>query len=297
VILAIGTIALFAGYPIIAHFTSSTLSTNGAYNLGGINATGQVPDIPGMPRMIDPDTPQEFMTRTGFDGNSDWELVFSDEFNEDGRTFYEGDDPFWQGESENSSSRSERGRVSDTRSGTTYETLRVEYDSADTSPFLGGILLVPLVLYAIAPQHVWPLTTGVDLHYWGTVDFEYYHPSAATTKDGNLVITISQENIGDLNFKSAMLQSWNKLCFQNNFYIEVNVQYPGTPDITGFWPGVWTMGNLGRPGYGATNEGTWPYSYDSCDAGTMPNQTWANMTGPTAALTTGTEGNNGILSL
>jgi beta-glucanase (GH16 family) len=50
--------------------------------------------------MIDPDTPQEFMTRTGFDGNSDWELVFSDEFNEDGRTFYEGDDPFWQGESE-----------------------------------------------------------------------------------------------------------------------------------------------------------------------------------------------------
>jgi len=53
-----------------------------------------------MPRMIDPDTPQEFMTRTGFDGNSDWELVFSDEFNEDGRTFYEGDDPFWQGESQ-----------------------------------------------------------------------------------------------------------------------------------------------------------------------------------------------------
>ena len=52
-----------------------------------------------MPRMIDPDTPQEFMTRTGFDGNSDWELVFSDEFNEDGRTFYEGDDPFWQGKS------------------------------------------------------------------------------------------------------------------------------------------------------------------------------------------------------
>jgi beta-glucanase (GH16 family) len=94
-----------------------------------------------------------------------------------------------------------------------------------------------------------------------------------------------------------MLQSWNKLCFQNNFYIEVNVQYPGTPDITGFWPGVWTMGNLGRPGYGATNEGTWPYSYDSCDAGALPNQTWYNGTGPTAARTTGTEGNNGVLSL
>lgn len=129
--------------------------------------------------------------------------------------------------------------------------------------------------------------TGVDLHYWGTVDFEYYHPSAATTRDGNLVITVSQENIGGLNFKSAMLQSWNKLCFQYNFYIEVNVQYPGTPDITGFWPGVWTMGNLGRPGYGASNEGTWPYTYDSCDVGTLPNQTWTNGTGPLAALNTG----------
>jgi hypothetical protein len=104
IILALGTLTLFAGYPIIAHYTASTLSTGGAYNLGGINATGQVPDIPNMPRLIDPDTPVDVHTRTGFDGNSDWELVFSDEFNEDGRTFYEGDDPFWQGRSISSSS-------------------------------------------------------------------------------------------------------------------------------------------------------------------------------------------------
>jgi hypothetical protein len=97
VILAIGTIALFAGYPIISYLTESSLSTNGAYNLGGINATGQIPDIPGFPRLIDPDTPPDVMTRTGFDGNDDWQLVYSDEFNKDGRTFYEGDDPYWQG--------------------------------------------------------------------------------------------------------------------------------------------------------------------------------------------------------
>jgi beta-glucanase (GH16 family) len=51
---------------------------------------------------------------------------------------------------------------------------------------------------------------------------------------------------------------------------------------------------LGRPGYGATTEGTWPYSYDSCDVGTLPNQTWVNGTGPAAALNTGA--NNGPLS-
>ena len=33
------------------------------------------------------------------------------------------------------------------------------------------------------------------------------------------------------------------------------------------------MGNLGRAGYGGTLDGMWPYSYDSCDVGTMPNQT------------------------
>jgi hypothetical protein len=34
-------------------------------------------------------------TRTGHDGNT-WNLIFSDEFNKDGRTFHDGDDPFFQ---------------------------------------------------------------------------------------------------------------------------------------------------------------------------------------------------------
>lgn len=121
-------------------------------------------------------------------------------------------------------------------------------------------------------------------------DFEWYHPSAATTRDGNLVITMTQENINDLNFKSAMLQSWNQMCFQYSIYIETRVSLPGTPAVGGFWPGVWTMGNLGRPGYGATTEGTWPYTYDSCDVGTLPNQTTVDGTGPDAALTSGANG-------
>lgn len=33
------------------------------------------------------------------------------------------------------------------------------------------------------------------------------------------------------------------------------------------------MGNLGRAGYAATTDGTWPFSYDACDSGTLPNQT------------------------
>ncbi len=29
------------------------------------------------------------------------------------------------------------------------------------------------------------------------------------------------------------------------------------------------MGNLGRAGYGATLDGMWPYSYDTCDVGSV----------------------------
>ncbi|KAK0225400.1 glycoside hydrolase family 16 protein [Armillaria fumosa] len=218
VIIAVGLIILFAGYPIIAYYSKNTPSVSG-YNLGGINSSGQIPDLPGLPSLIDEDTPTSAYSRTGQDGLK-YNLVFSDEFNTDGRTFYPGDDPFWE---------------------------------------------------------------AADLHYWTTDDLEWYDPSAITTVDGKLVITFSMEDIHDLNFKSGMLTTWNKLCFTTG-YIEVSISMPGDYKTPGFWPGAWTMGNLGRPAYGATTDGMWPYSYDACDVGTFPNQTTAAGE-PAAALT------------
>lgn len=45
------------------------------------------------------------------------------------------------------------------------------------------------------------------------------------------------------------------------------------------------MGNLGRAGYGATTDGLWPYTYEACDVGTLPNQTQNGI--PVAATNTG----------
>lgn len=101
-------LTLFAGYPIITALTRDPLSNNGGFNVGGVNASGQVPLIPGVPEIIDPETepllrqymerqganPDNWRERTGYDGQP-YTLVFSDEFNKDGRTFYEGDDPFF----------------------------------------------------------------------------------------------------------------------------------------------------------------------------------------------------------
>lgn len=158
--------------------------------------------------LIDPDTPDSAKTRTGDNGNKQ-QLVFSDEFNDAGRTFYDGDDPYFQ---------------------------------------------------------------GMDFWYGVTQDLEWYDPDAISTSGGTLNLRFDAFKNHNLNYRSGMLQSWNKLCFKGG-YLEASISLPGRGDIVGFWPGFWAMGNLGRPGYAATTDGMWPYSYhDVCDAGITPNQ-------------------------
>jgi beta-glucanase (GH16 family) len=157
--------------------------------------------------LIDPDTPRSAMERVGEFGD-EYELVFSDEFNQDNRTFYEGDDPY----------------------------------------FYAG-----------------------DFWYGATQDLEWYDPDAITTYDGTLEIRLDRYPNHGLDFRSGMLNSWNHLCFKGGIF-EVSVSLPGPAGVPGLWPGAWTMGNLGRPGYLSTTDGLWPYTYQACDAGITPNQ-------------------------
>ncbi|KAF8958578.1 beta-glucan synthesis-associated protein-domain-containing protein [Flammula alnicola] len=225
-----------AGYPIISHFLAKKPSTQGGFNLGGINASGQIPEFSNF-GLIDPVTPKEAYTRSAFlDSTQDMVLVFSDEFETDGRTFYPGDDPFWE---------------------------------------------------------------AVDLHYWGTVDLEWYDPMQATTSNGSLKLRIDKvtdpADNHNLQYRSGMIQSWNKFCFTGGI-LEANVVLPGSSTISGLWPAVWSMGNLGRAGYGASLDGMWPFSYDSCDVGTLPNQTFPGTTTPLAATENGDPTYGGVLS-
>ncbi|KDQ21152.1 glycoside hydrolase family 16 protein [Botryobasidium botryosum FD-172 SS1] len=230
-LLGVGLVALFAGYPLITYFTSPKPSTLGGFNLGGINASGQVPVIASHYfSMIDPDTPQSAWTKPSLEDGSEMTLVFSDEFNVEGRTFYEGDDPYWE---------------------------------------------------------------AVDLHYWQTNNLEWYDPVAITTAGGALKITLSKLRNHDLDYQGGLLSSWNKFCFTGG-YIEVNVSLPGQSDVFGLWPAVWTMGNLGRAGYGASLEGLWPYTYDACDVGTLANQTHNGL--PLNATVNGDPDHDGALS-
>ena len=84
------------GFPLLTHFLVKKQTNQGGFNLGGTNATGQVPNITGNYGLIDRDTPVSAMTKKSYTSGEDFVLVFSDEFNTDGRTFYPGDDPFWE---------------------------------------------------------------------------------------------------------------------------------------------------------------------------------------------------------
>jgi beta-glucanase (GH16 family) len=157
--------------------------------------------------LVDPDTPALALTRVAKDG-SKWPLVFSDEFNAEGRTFYDGDDQFF---------------------------------------------------------------TAPDIHYDATHDLEWYDPDAVSTANGTLNLRMDAFKNHNLFYRSGMVQSWNKFCFTQGI-LEISARLPNYGDVSGLWPGLWTMGNLARPGYLASTEGLWPYSYQSCDAGITANQ-------------------------
>jgi beta-glucanase (GH16 family) len=93
-----------------------------------------------------------------------------------------------------------------------------------------------------------------------------------TTEGGTLNLEFDAIASHGLDYRSGMIQSWNKLCYKGG-YLDASISLPGRGDVSGFWPGFWTMGNLARPGYLASTEGLWPYSYeDKCDMGITPNQ-------------------------
>lgn len=128
-----------------------------------------------------------------------------------------------------------------------------------------------------------PTWTGIDKPdddqtSSGKKSLQYYNASQISTRDGNLIITTTDEDTNwrgwnpfkkkyetmGRHFKSGMLQSWNKFCFTGGI-LEVDVQFPGESDVGGLWPAVWLLGNLGRATFESSTNLMWPWSYEPCD--------------------------------
>jgi beta-glucanase (GH16 family) len=145
----------------------------------------------------------------------------SDEFNVEGRSFKDGDDPTWTALDKSDDDASAAGGGS-----------LVFYNSSMVSTNKDGYL----ELRSIVDKTEW--------EHFDVVKQEYKH----ITK----------------NFKSSMVQSWNKFCFTGGI-IEYDIVLPGDPYIGGLWPAVWLLGNLGRATYEGSTNNIWPWSYDKCD--------------------------------
>ncbi|GMH94422.1 hypothetical protein TL16_g12902, partial [Triparma laevis f. inornata] len=129
---------------------------------------------------------------------SNFDLTMSDEFNTNGRTFKDGDDPMW---------------------------------------------------------------TAIDKNDY-TNNALHYYDEGKTSIVGFNDITLKKVH-ETKNFKSAMLQSWNKFCFTGGL-IESEVILPGKHDIGGLWPAFWILGNLARHTYVGSSNNIWPWSQSKC---------------------------------
>ena len=96
-LITIGVLILFIGYPILTFVQKAVNPVGNACSDNPDCIRDKVPLLKNVRRgMIDPDTPSSVMSRKDINGNEQ-ALVFSDEFNTDGRVFYDGDDPYFQG--------------------------------------------------------------------------------------------------------------------------------------------------------------------------------------------------------
>lgn len=63
------------GFPVASHLLSHKQTTQGGFNLGGINATGQLSVIPGNRGLVDVDTPEEAYTKRSYMSSDTLELT------------------------------------------------------------------------------------------------------------------------------------------------------------------------------------------------------------------------------
>jgi hypothetical protein len=122
-----------------------------------------------------------------------------------------------------------------------------------------------------------PKWTALDKNDYTNGALHYYSPDNIVTKDGDLLITTEAETtvfagfndtlgkdvISTKNFKSGMLQSWNKFCFTGGI-VEAEIQLPGKHDVGGLWPAFWLLGNIARHTYVGSTAHVWPWSSNTC---------------------------------
>jgi beta-glucanase (GH16 family) len=154
---------------------------------------------------IDPDTPDDVRTIFSYpvlniseDTKRGFDLVFSDEFEVDGRTMNDGRDPRW------------------------------------TALHSDDLTNNPLHWYShdAVTTHDGVLDIKLDVH---PETFTYWQQAENVTREQESLNKTHHSVNVTKEFRSGMMQSWNKFCFTGGI-IEMSAKLPGDSKTGGLWP-------------------------------------------------------------
>ncbi|CAK4682279.1 hypothetical protein AeMF1_004220 [Aphanomyces euteiches] len=211
---------------------------------------------------VDVDTPAKAMTKLSTRGEK-WELVMSDEFEIDGRTFEAGKDHLWTALDipDGVNAALEYYNVSNVYTENGKLINRVDEGPVNISYF-NQWLEKPA--YEYGQMHY----TGGMMQSWnkfcmqgGLIEVSAKLPGAINTAPDNVhkSVTTNPNAVGVLWRNGQQIKLTPRDTIKDIDY------YPT-------WPGIWLLGNLGRALFTASTTRMWPWSYNECDPDLAPHQ-------------------------
>ncbi|KAF0698902.1 Aste57867_10502 [Aphanomyces stellatus] len=211
---------------------------------------------------VDVDTSAAARTKVTSRGET-WELVMSDEFELDGRSFKAGNDHLWT--------------ALDIPDGVNAA---LEYYNVSNVYTKGGKLINKVEEGPVNVTYFnqWldaPKMENATLHYtagmmqsWNKFCFQGGLIEVAAKLPGAINTVVDAEHPNPTLNPNALGYQWvkgKKVPLTPADRLVVKEFYPT-------WPGIWLMGNLGRALFGASTTRMWPWTYNECNPDLAPHQ-------------------------
>jgi len=210
---------------------------------------------------IDPDTPIGSLNMNSPVDGSKFHLVYSDEFNVDGRSFADGHDPRWTAIHKND-----------------YTNSALHFYNENLVTTRDGALNITTVVHDVTfpVDRSRSRSRGRSRNMRSLREKSSAYTDADTDPPEDVSRKTTEERRGargtaasgrykTKHYQSGMLQGWNKFCFTGGI-LEIRARLPGKAHTGGLWPAMWLMGNLARATYVESSNNVWPWSYNTCPA-------------------------------
>lgn len=183
---------------------------------------------------IDPDSVSEDVFIKSYHDGRTYELVFSDEFNVDGRLFKDGQDPRWTAIHKDD-----------------YTNFALHYYNSDLARTSNGKLNISTIIEDVSfGIDVLP---GSNLPKHKTKNYQ-----SGMIQGWNKFCFTG----GIIEMSAQLPGKWNIGIYLIYCHQPTNQSLKSVSG--GLWPAMWLLGNLARATYVGSSNNVWPWSYDTC---------------------------------